>query len=107
MKTALPAAIATIEEAKAFLTNLHNNGESYHPEDCAHEVGVYQANTNNFIRTFSPSEADKLNELFEQIYNLEGNNSNHKNPIFDPCEFILSIDLDYQMMIKLDNQNSD
>lgn len=46
MKTNLPAAITTIDEAKAFLTELHANGESYHPEDDAHDVELLEHITN-------------------------------------------------------------
>lgn len=38
MKTTLPTAINTIEEAKTFLTELNTNGEAYHPEDDAHDI---------------------------------------------------------------------
>lgn len=38
MKTIIPAAITNVAEAKAFLTDLHNNNEIYHPEDGAAEV---------------------------------------------------------------------
>lgn len=35
MNTNLPSQITSIQEAKAFLSGLHSNGESYHPEDSA------------------------------------------------------------------------
>ena len=84
MKTILPPKIETVEQAKAFLTDLFNNNEVYHPEEDAHYI-VWE--------TVNPSEQerDKLNELMEDIYNLDGNNGNHHSPKFDPCEFLLNL----------------
>lgn len=76
MKTTLPTRIETKEQAIAFLTELHRNGEAFHPEDDATECG------------FSQEDGTKLNELMEQIYDLDGNNGNHKDPKFDPCEVL-------------------
>jgi hypothetical protein len=82
MKTTLPAAINTIGEAENFLTSLHNNNEAFHPEDDA---------TDLVGDLFTQSEGEQLNKLMNDIYNLEGNNGNHATPIFDPCEFLLSL----------------
>jgi len=38
MKTTLPTKIETVEEAKNFLTDLCNNGESYHPDSSAFDI---------------------------------------------------------------------
>lgn len=35
IKTTLPEHITSLEEAKSYLTDLYNNGESYHPDDPA------------------------------------------------------------------------
>lgn len=73
MRTALPAAISNVEEAKTFLTELNNNGEVFHPEDNANElVGDL----------FTKEEGDKLNKLMSEILSLES---------FDACDFILSL----------------
>lgn len=85
MTTLLPESIATIEQAQKFLTDLYNNGESYHPEDSAHDL------VNDL---FTPAECDKLDLLFIDIYNLNGNNGNHANPVFDPCEFLIDLDIE-------------
>lgn len=85
MKTIIPANINTLDEAKSFLTNLHINGEAYHPEDSAETV------ENNDGRLFTDEESVKLNILMDQIYNLDGNNGDHRNPKFDPCCFILDL----------------
>lgn len=84
MKTNINITINTVEEAKAFLTELYNNGESYHPEDDANElVGD----------PFTKEEGLKLNELMESIYNLKGNDGRHSDPmIFDPCEYLMDLD---------------
>ena len=76
MKTVLPNEIKTVEQAKAFLTDLHNNGEAYHPEDDAHEI-VW--NTEERPTT---NDMNMLNFLMDEIYKL---------PDFDPCEFLLDL----------------
>lgn len=86
MKTTLPAQITTVEEAKAFLSALHANSESYHPEDDAHTV---QWTTGESI---SQADATQLNKLMEDIYNLPGNDGRHVNLAFDPCEYLLSLE---------------
>jgi hypothetical protein len=87
MKTILPEKISTIKEAKDFLTELHKNGESFHPEDDANDlVGD----------PFTKEEGDKLNQLMADIYNLPGNDGFHDGRIlFCPCEHLLSLDHDY------------
>ena len=93
MKTILPTGITTIEEAKRLLTDLLNNGESFHPEDDASDlVGD----------PFTAEEATQLNKLMEDIYNLKGNESHHKM-IFDPCGFLLELDPGYLTMRNADD----
>lgn len=88
MKTVLPLHINTVAEAMNFLTTLHNNGESYHPEDRAIDCISYLA---------SEDECSKLDSLMDDIYNLDGNNGNHATPKFDPCQFLLELDPTYFM----------
>jgi hypothetical protein len=86
MKTKLPSAITTIEEAKSFLRELYVNGESFHPEDAAQDIvwalpKEQQPTTNECI---------KLNNLMNEIYNLEGNGNSQKMA-FDPCGYLLEL----------------
>jgi hypothetical protein len=83
MKTNLPDAINSIEEAKLYLSELLKNHEAYHPEDDAHEIvwghgGVFP----------TKEECDKLNKLMGDIYNLEGNKDKYPDLAFDPCEYL-------------------
>jgi len=94
MKTILPQSINTINEAKSFLTALCSNNEAYHPDDNAHDIGIYDPATNHFIMLFNPAECDQLNKLMADIFNLEGNDNIHKMA-FDPYEWILYSDLDH------------
>ena len=87
MKTVLPNEIKTVEEAKAFLTALHENGESYHPEDNAHGI-AWGSIPSDQIPT--KEECDKLNKLMRDIYNLPGNEKG-PNLAFDPCGFFLDL----------------
>lgn len=80
MKTKLPESINTVEEAKDFLQNLHNNGESYHPEDDAHDILWTGANP-------TPEECDQLNKLMSDIYE----NIDFYETGFDPCGFLLDL----------------
>jgi hypothetical protein len=95
MKTNLPDSINTIDEAKTFLTDLFNNGESFHPEDDAFDI--------NWPKGEQPTdeECSKLNNLMADIYNLEGNHSPY-DMVFDPCEFLLMLDPEY---VKLMNED--
>ncbi len=81
MKTVLPVSINSVEEAKAFLTELHKNNETFHPEDDAHDLSG---------DLFTSDEADQLNKLMEDIYNLPGNES-VQTMVFDPCGFLLDL----------------
>lgn len=74
MKTQLPESIQTIEQAKQLLASLHENGESFHPEDDATQLAG---------DPFTKEEGEKLNQLMEDIYKLPG---------FDPCEYLLRLD---------------
>jgi len=69
MKTNLDIVITTKEEAVAFLTALDANGESFHPEDDAHDIC--------WNKCYKPSEddLDRLNELMFQCH-----------LVCDPCE---------------------
>lgn len=92
MLTNLPIAITTIDEAKAFLTELHANGESYHPEDDAQSIEW------NLPTPQKPSSlyCDHLNDLMRQIYALPGNDGRHVEPLaFDPCLFLIILDQEY------------
>lgn len=63
MKTTLPNKITTLEEAKAFLTDLFNNGESYDPMEDAHDINWANCEPTD-------EEKDQLNELISDIYDL-------------------------------------
>ena len=75
MNTTLPTAIASVEEAQEFLTDLHNNNEAFHPEDDAHHVD---------FSTCVPAveERQQLNKLMREIYELNE---------FDPCDFLMDL----------------
>lgn len=89
MKTTLPVSINTVGEAKAFLAELYTNGESFHPEDDAHDILWNEVEV-------SPAEADQLNALMSMIYELPECTPKHDGEIglymdFDPCGYILDI----------------
>lgn len=69
--------ITSVEEAKAFLRELHDNDEAYHPEDDAED------NENEDIRL----EADALNKCMEDIYALPGVPGDD----FDPCGYLIDL----------------
>lgn len=85
MTTILSASINTVAEATAFITELYINGESYHPEDDAHQIEWNTCAAPTF------EEAEQLNKLFEDIYNLNGNNGNHATCEFDPCTVLMDL----------------
>jgi len=94
MKTKLPLRITTIKQAKAFLTELYNNDESFHPEDDATSLSG---------DPFTKKEGKKLNGLMNDIYNLPGNDGHHHGGIlFCPCGFLLSLDPEYMKNFRED-----
>ena len=89
LKTKLPAVITSPTEAVAFLTELYNNDEAYHPEDNALDVEWESADP-------SIAERAQLNKLMNDIYSLEGN-IDAQNMICDPCLILLELDPNYHM----------
>lgn len=81
-KTKLPFGISTIEQAKAFLMELHKNEEHFHPEDDATDLSG---------DIFNKQTGKQLNYLMECIYKLKGNEDIHKM-VIDPCEFLIYLD---------------
>ena len=75
MRTKLPESITTVKQAEKFLTELDSNGESFHPEDDAHDIVWHNTEV-------SPKECDKLNKLMDDIHKISG---------FNPCEFLLKL----------------
>lgn len=63
MKTKLPQSITTQAEAEAFLKELYNNGEIYHPEDDAHGI-IWNLPEGQDEPT--NEECDLLNDLMDQ-----------------------------------------
>lgn len=86
MKTVLPNTIETIEQAKAYLTDLYNNGEAYHCEDSAEGIDWALPQDQQPTAT----ECQQLNKLMRQIYKVA------KGTDFDPCGFLLELDPDYK-----------
>ena len=76
MRTKLPEKISTIEEAQAYLTELFNNNEHYHPDDDAHDIIWHVSDPP------TPEECDQLNKLMVDIFNLTH---------FDQYEFLLNL----------------
>lgn len=90
MRTPLPEQISTIDEAKAFLKALYDNGESFHPEDDPHDIG-HQDAAGQWIDLFTREEADQVENLMDQAWKtMQGTDE-------DPCGYILSLDPAYKM----------
>ena len=83
MKTKLPKYIRSISGAKKLLKELHKNKEGYHPEDDANDI-VISIDGKEEGKLFTKEEADKLNELMQQIYALP-----EVTDEFDPCGYII------------------
>jgi len=78
MITNIDITISNADEARNFLIELANNDEAYHPDDDAHEI----FNIDSGEASFTEKEADKLNDLMGQIFEI---------PDFDPYEDIIRI----------------
>ncbi len=68
-----------MEDAKAFLRTLHENNETYHPEDDAHYVCWETCET-------TEAERDQLNKLRDDMYALP-----EVPDTFDPCGYLLDL----------------
>lgn len=81
MKTDLNRTIASVDDAKQFLIDLFNNGESYHPEDSAFDI---------IWDDIEPSKAqlEELDNLMAAVYV-------YASPDFDPCELLNNLREDY------------
>ena len=83
--------ITTIDQAKAFLTYLFDNGLSYHPEDSAAEC-IAEKITND--------ECDLCDLRMIEVYELDWPGEE------DPCGFVLELDPEY-LANALTNQRED
>lgn len=94
MKTKLVVGIRTVEQAKAFLTELYNNHEDYFPETDACSIIVIQYIDGVRVEgpMFTKEEGEQLNSLMRDIYNLPCNVGKQKrNYQFDPHGFLIML----------------
>ena len=84
MKTKLPTSIQSVKEATDFLTELHHNNESYHPEDDAFDVIWSTCEV-------SDSEKHHLNRLMDDIYSLPEIWTPENQGGFDPCAILMDL----------------
>lgn len=75
MKTNLDITIETKEDAKAFLIDLVNNGEEFHPEDEVFEMEWNPANEPTF------EEKCKLNDLMVAVWQFQWDDAEDPNSI--------------------------
>ena len=75
LKTKLPDHIASFDQAKEYLINLYNNGESYHPEDSAAEC----------FEGISEADAAQMDTLMIRVY------IHFTDHDADPCKFLLDL----------------
>lgn len=81
IKTDLPEHISSFEEAKKYLTDLYNHGESYHPDDPAADCfdGIHE------------QDAHHMDFLMDDVFKFFKENGG------DVYLFILHLDPDYKM----------
>lgn len=84
MKTQLPEAITSVDEATRFITELYNNNESFHPEDDAFDI-IWETTE------VSDTEKHQLNKLMNDIYNLPEAWSKDNPEGFDPCAVYMDL----------------
>ncbi|MDB4590925.1 hypothetical protein OAH77_04410 [Flavobacteriaceae bacterium] len=75
-QTYFDADVSTIEKAKAFLTELYEQGHLIHPDDDANQI---------FGNPFGKNEADQLNQTMDNLRQL---------PMFDVYDFCLNLKYD-------------
>lgn len=86
MKTTIPAEIKTYDQAYAFLKELHNNGEIFHPDDDPSSVG-YRNETGDWITLFKPDEAALVNKAMNECFNVNADPSAIAMDIMDRESF--------------------
>jgi len=91
MKTKLPLRLTTVDEAKAFLSELHKNSEAYHPEDDATTIIINDKHPHKGKPLFNLKEGEQLNNLMNDIYSFEGQQGSLAK-VFCPCEYLLYLD---------------
>jgi len=92
MKTNLNRTITTQEDAEYFLSELFENGESFHPEDDARNIIKFATGE----RIFTDEEADKLNDLMSSIYEIQDSDED-----FDACGYLLDLQEEEDRRMKL------
>ena len=81
MRTEFTTPITTLEEAHAFLTYLHEQGLSFHPEDSAADCIGDQ---------ITQEEAREIDNRHAEAYRLEWPEGEC------PCSFLLNLDPEYK-----------
>lgn len=76
MKTNLPAQIKTEADVISFFTELHKNGEMFHPEDAPETIIDVKGDP-----LFTMEESNKINTLMGQVFSI----------CEDPCGIALDI----------------
>lgn len=75
MKTRIPEALTSMDDVRAYLKELHDNNEAYHPEDDAREID----------NLFTREEGERLNETMNRVYEICNAHGE------DPCEILLGL----------------
>lgn len=81
LKTTLPEHITSLAEAKAYLTELHKNGEHYHPDDPAADC----------FPDLHEQDAHHMDFLMDDVFKFFEESGE------DVYFFILRLDPDYKM----------
>lgn len=89
MKTNLDRTITTQDEAEAFLSELFENGESFHPEDAAQDIIWALPKEQQPTR----NECVMLNNLMNECF--------HVSDEFDPCEYLNDLREEEERRMKL------
>jgi hypothetical protein len=93
MKTNLNRTISNQDDAENFLRELFENGESFHPEDDAHNIIRIATGE----RLFTDEESDKLNDLMSSMYEVGFDCDDD----FDPCGYFLDLQEEEERRMKL------
>ena len=92
MKTNLNRTITNQEEAEAFLSELFENGESFHPEDDAHQI-IWSCE-----QPPTAEECDKLNVLMNDCINVGDGE-------FDVCKYLEDLRMEEERRMNLARPN--
>lgn len=79
MTVNITAPLTTIDEAKAFIENLHADGKMFHFEDSPDQIG--NRVNGEWVDLWTPEECEQVSERVAELYSMDWSTVGHECPI--------------------------